>query len=232
MHRLVGDNAAKSLNCLFFLEVVLPEQIPWFRRAAWLLVLASLLGFSLPSVAAPTLDNGPYVSGPVEAIEFYHAGLDHYFMSMDPQEVGDLDIGVYAGWARTGLSFLTYGSAASAVGTSAGPVCRFYIPPQHGDSHFFSADPVECVIAANAIKTNPDFSGYVEETPNAFYIDLPDKSTGVCPANTTPVYRLWNHLAATNHRYTTSVVAKDQMITNGWVAEGYGPNAVDMCAPQ
>ena len=139
---------------------------------------------------------------------------------------------MYAGWTRTGLSFLTYGSAASATGTSASPVCRFYIPPQHGNSHFFSADPVECAIAAAAIGTNPDFSGYVEETPNAFYINLPDKHTGACPANTTPVYRLWNHLPATNHRYTTSVVAKNQMIANGWVAEGYGPDAVGMCAPQ
>jgi uncharacterized delta-60 repeat protein len=175
---------------------------------------------------------GRFTSGPSAAIEYYNAPLNHYFLSMSPQEVADLDLGVYSGWARTGLSFLTYGSAASAVGSSANPVCRFYIPPQHGDSHFFSADPVECAIARDKIHTDPNFSGYVEETPNAFYIDLPDKDTGACPANTAPVYRLWNQGVASNHRYTTSVVVKNQMIASGWVAEGYGPDQVDMCAPQ
>ena len=173
-----------------------------------------------------------YISGPMAAIEHYSASRNHYFMSMNPQEVRDLDFGVHPGWARTGLSFLTYGSAASATGTLANPVCRFYIPPQHGDSHFFSADPVECAIVRDKINTDPNFSGYVEETPNAFYIDLPDKTSGECPANTTPVYRLWNQALASNHRYTTSVDVKNQMIAHGWVAEGYGPSAVDMCAPQ
>ena len=173
-----------------------------------------------------------YTSGPMAAIEFYNARLNHYFMSMNPQEVGYLDLGTFPGWSRTGLSFLTYGSAASAAGTSANAACRFYIPPQHGDSHFFSADPAECAIARSKINTDPNFSGYVEETPNAFYIDLPDKTTGACPANTTPVYRLWNQRVDSNHRYTASAAVKDQMIADGWVAEGYGPNAVDMCAPQ
>ena len=172
-----------------------------------------------------------YVSGPTAAIEFYNGSLDHYFITMNPQEVGDLDLGVFPGWARTGLSFLTFGSAAAATGTSANPVCRIYIPPQHGNSHFFSADPVECAIARGKIDTDPNFSGYVEETPNAFYIGLPDKATGACAANTTSVYRLWNQAPASNHRYTTSVVVKNQMIADGWVAEGYGPDAVDMCAP-
>jgi len=173
-----------------------------------------------------------YVSGPIAAIEFYNASLDHYFMSMDPQEVGDLDLGVRSGWTRTGLSFLTYGSAAAAAGTDAGPVCRYYIPPQHGNSHFFSVDPMECAILLLLRYKNPNFSGYIQETPHAFYINLPDKVTGDCPANTTPVYRLWNQGTASNHRYTASVVVKEQMIAKGWVAEGYGPNAVDMCAPR
>ena len=173
-----------------------------------------------------------FISGPMAAIEFYNPALNHYFMSMDPLEVADLDLGTFPGWIRTSLSFLTYGSAASATGTLANPVCRFYIPPQHGNSHFLSADPVECALAREKTATDPNFSGYVEETPNAFYIDLPDKATGECPASTTPVYRLWNQRPDSNHRYTTSVAIKDQMIANGWFAEGYGPNAVDMCAPQ
>ena len=93
-------------------------------------VLAALLGLAPPRVLAAS------GSGPVEAIEFYNAALDHYFLTVDPKEVSDLDLGVHAGWTRTGQMFPVFGSAESAAGTSATPVCRFYIPPQHGDSHF------------------------------------------------------------------------------------------------
>ena len=151
---------------------------------------------------------------------------------MNPQEVNDLDLGVHAGWKRTGQSFQVFGSAAAASGTSANPACRFYIPPQHGDSHFFSADPVECQNVLNNMVFAPSYSGYVYETPNAFYVNLPDQATGACPAGTIPVYRLWNRRADSNHRYTTSVAIKDQMVANGYIVEGYGPNPVDMCAPQ
>src|SRR6266542_273804 len=34
-----------------------------------------------------------------------------------------------------------------------------------------------------------------------------------------------------NHRYTTELAIKAQMQAQGYVAEGYGPNAVIMCAP-
>jgi hypothetical protein len=44
------------------------------------------------------------------------------------------------------------------------------------------------------------------------------------------VYRLWNHRVDSNHRYTTDAAIKAQMIAAGSVAEGYGPDAVDMCA--
>jgi len=173
-----------------------------------------------------------YVSGPSAAIEFYNASLDHYFLSMNPQEVADLDLGVHAGWARTGQSFQVFGSAASAAGTSANPVCRFYIPPEHGDSHFFSADPAECTAVLGKIATDPNYSGYINETPSAFYAPLPDLQTGVCPAATIPVYRLWNQRVDSNHRYTSDSAIKAQMLAKGYVAEGYGPDAVAMCAPQ
>jgi len=34
-----------------------------------------------------------------------------------------------------------------------------------------------------------------------------------------------------NHRYTTDLATRAQMISQGWVAEGLGPNAVEMCSP-
>jgi len=76
------------------------------------------------------------------------------------------------------------------------------------------------------------FPIFTYETQNAFYIDLPDINTGACPAGTVPVYRLWNNRADTNHRYTTSLAIRAQMLAKGYIAEGYGPNAVSMCAAQ
>lgn len=54
---------------------------------------------------------------------------------------------------------------------------------------------------------------------------------GTCPPNTIPAYRLWNNRVDSDHRYTTDVATKNAMIASGYVAEGYGPNAVALCAP-
>jgi hypothetical protein len=49
----------------------------------------------------------------------------------------------------------------------------------------------------------------------------------------TPVYRLYNNGqgGAPNHRYTIDLTVRAQMIAQGWVPEGRGPNAVEMCSP-
>ena len=178
--------------------------------------------FTGKSVSLPAL--------PVTAVEYYHAGLDHYFISSLQQEIDTLDSGRIAGWTRTGQSFRVFPSQASG-GAGVNPVCRFYIPPAHGNSHFFSASPAECDLVVQKTATDPNFSGYVFESPNVFYVALPDTTTGACPAGTAPVFRLWNQRVDSNHRYTNSTAIKAQMLAAGYVAEGYGPNAVIMCAP-
>lgn len=165
------------------------------------------------------------------AIEYYHAGFDHYFITAAPGEMDALDAGRITGWSRTGRGF-----AVTLTGNPPGPyplqqVCRFYIPPQHGDSHFFSASPAECNDVLSRTGTDPNFSGYVYETPAAFRITLPDPVTGACPGNTVPVYRLWNQRADSNHRYATDPGIKAAMLAKGYVAEGYGPGAASMCSP-
>jgi hypothetical protein len=142
-------------------------------------------------------------------------------------DIDALDSGRIPGWSRTGGEFFVYATG----GAGLSPVCRFYIPPQHGNSHFFSADPSECARIQSLIGVDPNYSGYILETPAAFHIALPNVFTGACPASTTPVYRLWNARADSNHRYTTDPVVKAQMQAIGYIAEGYGPNAVAMCAP-
>jgi serine protease len=159
---------------------------------------------------------------PVPVIEYYWAARDHYFITANPAEIAALDASAPGGWARTGQSFGAYPQATGITSRA----CRFYIPAAYGDSHYFSASPEEC--AAVQVK----FPVFTYETQNAFYIDLPDLNTGACPAGTVPVYRLWNNRADTNHRYTTSLTIRSQMLAKSYVAEGYGPNRVSMCAAQ
>ncbi|MDQ6619393.1 MAG: hypothetical protein M3Z31_06810 [Pseudomonadota bacterium] len=166
----------------------------------------------------------------VGAVEFYNAALNHYFISALAPDIDALDSGRIAGWARTGESFKVFPSQSAAT-VGVNPVCRFYIPPEHGNSHFFSASPAECDAIKARIGLDPNYSGYLFETASAFYATLPNTTTGACPANTIPVYRLWNQRADSNHRYTTNRAIKAQMQAAGYVAEGYGSDAVIMCAP-
>ena len=157
----------------------------------------------------------------IRVVEYYWAARDHYFITADPAEMAKLDASTAGTWKRTGQSF---GAFTQPSGASA-RVCRMYIPPQNGDSHFFSASQFECA------NVQVKFSGYTYETASAFFIELPDALTGACSAGTTAVYRLWNNRADSNHRYTTDRSLRDQMIARGYVAEGYGPDQVAMCAP-
>ena len=169
-------------------------------------------------------------AAPVTAIEYHNAAFDHYFVSSLAPDIAGIEAGRIQGWSRTGRGFLVFPSAASG-GSGVNPVCRFYIPPQHGDSHFFSASPAECNEILGKIVTDPNYSGYVHESPNAFYAALPNTGTGACPAGTVPVYRLWNQRADSNHRYTTDAGIKAAMVGKGYVAEGYGADAVSLCSP-
>ena len=191
----------------------------------------SRTGASVPNIATNFAGATAVIPPlPDVAVEFYNAGLDHYFISDLQPDIEALDTGHFPGWSRTTKSFKVFASQANG-GPGTNPVCRFYIPPQHGNSHFFSASLAECAAVLAAIQTNPAYSGYVYETPNAFYIALPNTTTGACPGGTIPVYRLWNQRADSNHRYTTDPAIKAQMVALGYFAEGYGPDQVIMCAP-
>ena len=163
------------------------------------------------------------------AIEFYNAAQDHYFMSSSQPDLDALDSGRLQGWVRTGQSWpvwirrLDCGGVGFASPPSLGPVCRIYIPPALGDSHFFSASPEECAAAVSQIPQ------LMLETSAAYFASLPNTVTGACDSNQIPLYRVWNGRPDSNHRYTTSLAIRDQMVARGFIPEGYGPDAVAMC---
>ena len=203
----------------------------------------SRLDVALPLLAQYLTPDAANPNKKVVVVEYYYAGFDDYFITANPLEIQGLDGGAHPGWVRTGLTFLAYTDPALAPpGTQ--PVCRFYLLPQFGDSHFYSAVPAEC--AATAAK----FAGsWVEEAAALFYIQVPDPNSGACPANTRPVYRFLNRTNQIHHRYTAEVDVRNCMYygfnstpdkdvdcsayVGSWTQEGYGtpPNAPVMCAP-
>ncbi|HTQ01855.1 MAG TPA: hypothetical protein VMN56_21230 [Casimicrobiaceae bacterium] len=180
-------------------------------------------GTVIPNVATNFAgQSASVVPGPTQAtvIEFYNASLDHYFITHHAQEISDLDNGVHVGWARTGESFQV--SMSSSAQTS--PVCRYYIPPPLGDSHFYGRGVQECTATGQA---HPSFDN---EDSQFFFVILPD--AGNCPAGTVPVYRVFDNRTDANHRYMVKRDIRDAMVSQRhWIAEGDGPDLVVMCVP-
>ncbi len=155
------------------------------------------------------------------AYEYYHAAFDHYFVTSIADEITKLNNGTFVGWAATGRQFKVY----TGTGSNLSKVCRFFstaFDPK--SSHFYTALDTECI----TVKANPSwqFEGDV------FFLGTPD-AAGNCAAGTVPVYRLYNdgRGEAPNHRLTTDIAARTEMIAKGWTPEGYGIG-VTMCAPQ
>jgi hypothetical protein len=182
------------------------------------------------------------------AMEYYNATLDHYFVTASAADIDAIESGRFKGWERTLETFEIAGGAdiyyyadPRAVTQHPQildqPVCRFYIPPSEGDSHFLSASPDEC----NAVKAR--FPEFVMESGAVFYSRLPDPVTGDCPLSpygtvpqNTPilvpwraVYRVWNQRVDSNHRFTTNLAIRDRMVEKGYLPEGYGPLGVAFC---
>ena len=171
-------------------------------------------------------------SGEVYAIEYYHAALDHYFISASAADIDALDCGRFPGWTRTGRA-APRGRRQDAVFGARPARVPFLHPAGQGDSHFFSASTEECEAARDR------HPGAIVESAAAFYTALPDPLTGNCGmgkwpgtnfwVHACPVYRLWNGRVDSNHRYTQNSGVRAQMVSRGYTSEGYGPMGVAMC---
>lgn len=159
-----------------------------------------------------------------DAVEFYNAAADHYFLSANPAEIDDLDKGVHPGWTRTGFRIPVVKAGVAYPASS--PVCRFF--SEKLNSHFYSAKPAEC----DDVKAKfPDT--WLFESGEVFRAFLVDPQTGACPADSAPVYRLYDNRPDANHRYTDRIDVFDLMKSKGWIPEGDGNPArpVAFCAP-
>jgi hypothetical protein len=149
----------------------------------------------------------PVPGTPVTAVEYFHAGFGHYFVTAQADEIAGIDAGLISGWTRTGQTF-----DAWASGSGLADVCRFFttaFAPK--SSHFYTARAAEC----DLVKQNPVW----QYEKIAFKVALPAPD-GSCPVGV-PLYRLFNNglTGAPNHRYTTSLAIRAQMLAAGFVAE-------------
>lgn len=164
-----------------------------------------------------------YLKAPAnpQAVEYFHSGFGHYFVTVLPDEIAKLDNGTFAGWSRTGYTFNVY--ALGTIGTQS--VCRFFttaFAPR--SSHFYTPSASECA----TVKTNKNWT--YEALVFGF---VAPSATGTCDTGTAPLYRLYNNgkSGAPNHRYTTSLGVRSTMITQGWIPEGNGTLGVIGCVP-
>jgi hypothetical protein len=148
-----------------------------------------------------------------EVVEYYHAGIDRYFITGIPGEQAALDSAPQFGLVRTGMRF----SAKDAFVTEDGlsPVCRFYSAPAKGgsNSHFFAQGDT-CLWGRL----------WTSLQPEGFDFSVVPPVNGVCPVSAPhAVTRLFNNRGATNngnHRYIVSNTTKQRMLARGWLDEG------------
>lgn len=157
-----------------------------------------------------------------EVVEYYHAGVDHYFYSGDAGEIAAIDAGKVGAWTRTGKSFRAVTQPGCVFSTTDTVVYRFFGRPGAGpNSHFFTRDRAECHAVDKSAQW--DFEGL------SFWATEP-RADGTCPAPSgqqrVPLYRVWRPFGDSNHRLTTDRAVVGEMVARGWVDEG-----VAMCVP-
>jgi serine protease len=140
--------------------------------------------------------------------EFFNPDYKHYFRTGDRAEPAIVESGALGNWQNTEEYFIAWRDATQG----ASPVCRFY--SSKFNSHFYTVNAAEC----EAVKRNPDwgFEGI------SFFAKVP--TNGVCPADTTPIWRFYNNRHNQNdgnHRLTPfGDFHRATLVAQGWIDEG------------
>ena len=149
-----------------------------------------------------------------DVIEYFHAGLDHYFYAIDRDEIAGLDSGTGAkGWTRTRKSFRVLASPGCPLDRREAIAYRFFGKPGVGpSSHVFTVDRKECRIV--------DRSGAWLYESSQFWATPPNSSGACTHADELSLHRLWKPFGDSNHRFTTELAVVAEMEAKGWVHEG------------
>lgn len=145
-------------------------------------------------------------------VEFYHAGLDHYFYSGNAGEIADIDAGKVGPWTRTGQFFRATVQPGCEFSSPDKVVYRFNgIPGKGPSSHFFTRDRAECYAV--------DKSGQWSLEGIPFFASAV-AADGKCATPRVPLYRVWRPFGDSNHRFTTNRTVVNEMASKGWIDEG------------
>jgi hypothetical protein len=165
------------------------------------------------------ISGGGPTANKVQAIEYFHPVIGHYFLTAQADEQFGLDQGLLPGWSRTGNAFFVWdGPTGNAL-----PVFRlFTVDFASKAAHFYTTNVVERDF------NRTENGGHWTYEKIAYY--LPAATGGTCPVDSVPIYRMFNNgqTGAPNHRFTTSLATYTTFTTTqGWAGEG-----VVFCAPQ
>ena len=146
-----------------------------------------LMGTWTVTVSEPPSGQPAVPMPPSEAYQYWHAGFDHYFFTVNDEEKLAIETGQFVEWERVA----PFNSTASAFrfgmfsdsSDQRTPVCRFFaerFAPR--SSHFYAIGQDEC----DLVRSNEDWNlegvvGYV----------YPTAVDGSC-ARGVPLYRLYN----------------------------------------
>jgi len=176
-----------------------------------------------------TVDTAVVVPTRLTVVEYFHAGLNYYFMTSRDNEKALLD-GVPA-WARTGVTFPMLAYPEPAVSGNV----RFYFDKiaKGGTrgSHFYTINTAD-VTALTAL--NPTNAAIAQKPQNEGVDSFAYRPNGsgvsaTCAAGQVPVYRLFRGSKFPddpNHRFTTSLAVYNQFVAQNWDGEG-----VAFCVP-
>ena len=155
----------------------------------------------------------------VSFVEYYHAGLDHYFYTSDLIEMAAIDAGKVGPWSRTGKTWSAVRHPGCIPTSADTTVYRFSgIPGKGPGSHFFTRERAECYAVDKSARWLLEGVPFYAAAPNA---------DGTCPAGRSPLYRVWRPFGDSNHRFTTERAVVAEMTARGWTDEG-----VAMCVAQ
>ena len=145
-------------------------------------------------------------------IEYYHAGLDHYFYTGSASEIAAIEDGKVGAWARTGKFFRATTTRGCPFSSPDTTVYRFSgVPGKGPDSHFFTRDRAECYAVDKSGQWSLEGVPLYAAAANA---------DGTCPTRRVALYRIWRPFGESNHRFTTERSVVQQMVAKGWVDEG------------